>query len=250
MNSAKLLAKITERWPVKVLSLALALVIFASYNLDSKKEERSFQVPLRLESNERLIPVNQLVETVTLTLKGKPGVTQSISEGDIEAYIDFGKYTKEGTQRVSVQIRKKGSAVGVEPLQITVSPREISLELEEKTSMDIPVFPDYEGTLAQDYELTRYSIIPETVFAEGPRKALENQYKFSTEKIDLEGRFEDITTYVNIVNNDSNITILGSNIIQYHGTIRRIEREAPMPHFEIAEEDDDDDEAETGDNVQ
>ena len=249
MNSAKLLVKITEKWPVKVLSLAVALVIFVFYSMDNK-EERFFRVPLNIESNERLIPVSSFAETVNLTLKGKPGTTQSIIEEDIEAYIDLGKYTKEGTYRVPIQIRKKGSAVEVIPLQITVSPINVLLQLEEKTSRIIPVFPVFRGTIAQNYELTKQSIIPETVVAEGSRRVLESQDEFYTDTVDLEGRFEDITAYLNIINTNPSITIHGSRIVEYHGTIRRIEREAPPMPEPAAAEEDDDDEAETGDDIQ
>ena len=248
MNSAKLLVKITEKWPVKALSLAVALIIFVFYWTKNRVEERSFQVPLRVESNERLIPVSTLVDTINLRLRGKPGTTQAILEQDIEAYIDLAKYTKEGTYRVPVQIRKKGSAVGVEPLQITFSPIDFLLQLEEKTSRVIPVFPVFRGTIAQNYELTRQSTIPETVIAEGSRRVLDSQHEFYTDVIDLEGRFENITAYVNIINTNPYITIHGSRMVEYHGTIRRIEREAPMPDSAAAEEDND--EAETGDNVQ
>ncbi|MDR1840222.1 MAG: hypothetical protein LBQ93_11650 [Treponema sp.] len=246
MNSAKLLVKITEKWSVKVLSLAVALIIFVFHWTTNTVEERSFRAPLSVESNERLIPVSSFVDTVSLNIKWETGTPQSIFEEDIEAYIDLGKYTKEGTYKVPVQTRIKGSAVGVEPLQIRVSPVEILLQLEEKTNRIIPVFPVLQGTIAQDYELTRQLIIPETVVAEGSRRVLDSQSEFYTDTIDLEGRFEDIIVYVNIINTNPYITIHGSNMIEYHGTIRRIEREAPMPDSAAAEEDDD----ETGDNGQ
>jgi len=246
LNSAKLLVKITEKWPVKVLSLAVALIIFVYHWTINTTEERSFRVPLRLESNEYLIPVSSFVNTVNLNIRGKTGTTQSILEEDIEAYIDLSKYTKEGTYRVPVQTRIKGSAVGVEPLQIRISPAEVPLQLEEKTSRTIPVFPVFRGTIAQDYELTEQSIIPETVIAEGSRRALDSQSEFYTDTIDLEGRFEDITAYVNIINVNPYITIHGSRTVEYLGTVRRIEREVLMPDSAFAEEENDDDE--TGDN--
>jgi len=253
LNSAKLLVKITEKWPIKVLSLAAALVIFVYNTTSDRTEERFLQIPLLLESNERFIPVSSFVNII---LKGDKDIIASISEGDIEAYIDLSKYTKEGTYSVPVETRKKGSAVGVEPLQIKPSPTKIKLELEEKTSRSIPVTPVFQGTIAQDYELTGWSIFPETVTAEGPRRTLDSQKEFNTDIIDLKERFEDITAYVKI-NVNPNITILGSNMVEFRGTVRRIEREAPIPDSAFAEEDDDvvveaeiEVEVETGDNVQ
>jgi len=249
LNNAKLFLKITEKWPVKVLSLAVALIIFVFYRTTTTTEERSFRVPLLLESNERLTPVSSLADTtVNLSLKGEKAT--SISEKDFEAYIDLSKYTKEGTYRVPIQTRRKGGDTGVEPLEIKTSPMEIQLQLEEKTSRSIPVFPVLQGTVAQDYELTGQSIFPETVTAEGSRRALDSQNEFYTDTIDLEGRFEDITAYVNIINTNPYITIRGSRMVEYRGTVRRIEREAPMPDSALTEDDDDETETEAGDDVQ
>jgi len=235
LNNTKLFLKITEKWPVKVLSLAVALIIFVFYRMTTTTEERSFRVPLLLESNERFTPVSSLADTtVNLSLKGEKATL--ISEKDVEAYIDLSKYTKEGTYKVPIQTRRKGSDIGVEPLEIKVSPIEIQLQLEEKISRSIPVFPVFEGTIAQDYELTGWSIFPETVTAEGSRRALDSQNEFNTDAIDLEGRFEDIAIYVKINTNPS-INIRTSNIVEFRGTVRRIEREEPIPDSVFAEED-------------
>jgi len=224
LNSAKLLAKITEKWPVKVLSLAAALVIFA-FNRTNTLEKRSFSVPLRIEQNDFFIPVNSFTNTVRIDLRGEGASVNPIIEEDIEAFINFDKFKDEGTYRVPVQIRKKGGAIGVEPLEIKVNPSEISLQLEARTTRIIPVYPVFRGTVAQDYELTGQSITPENVIAEGPRKALGSLKEFVTDTIDLEGRYEDITVFVNIVNNNPLITIHGNRTVEYRGTVRSIQHE-------------------------
>jgi len=223
-NRSKLLAKITEKWPVKVLSLAAALIISVFYRMNSL-ETRFFTVPLQIVSSETLLPAAVFASAVRVSLRGEIDGIQPILEEDIEAYIDLGRYTNEGYYRIPVHIRKKGSALGVEPLEISVLPLEIPLQLENRVTKNIPVYPVFSGYVAQDYELTFQSLIPGSVFAEGPRSIMENQIEFYTEIINLDRRHDDFFIMVNIINDNPLITIHGSRMFEFRGSISRIARE-------------------------
>jgi len=222
--NSKLLAKIIEKWPAKVLSLAAALIITIFYRMNTL-ETRFISVPLLLESSDLLIPASSYASTVRVSLRGEAGSINPIFEEDIEAYIDLKKYPAEGVYRVPVQIRKKGNALGVEPLEISVVPIEINLVLEQRTIKNIPVYPVFSGNIAEGYELIGQSIIPTEVIAEGPKSSLEAIFEFNTETIILDGRFENFTVMANIKNDNPQIIIHGSRICEYRGTIRRITRE-------------------------
>ena len=224
MDKAKLLAKITEKWPVKVLSLAAALLIFVFYRMNNL-ETRFFTVPLIIESSETLIPANSFSNAVRVSLRGEADDIQPILEEDIEVYIDLGRYSNEGSYRVPVHIRKKGSALGVEPLEISVIPIEIPLILEQKVTRNINVYPVFSGTVAEGFELTYQAVIPASVAAEGPRSILDSHIEFFTENINLDRRFDDFSIMVNIINNNPLITIHGNRMLEFRGTIRRIVRE-------------------------
>jgi len=225
MINSKLLAKIIEKWPAKVLSLAAALIITIFYRMNTL-DTRFISVPLQIESSDLLIPASSYARTVRVSLRGEAGSINPILEEDIEAYIDLKKYPAEGVYRVPVQIRKKGNALGVEPLEISVVPIEINLVLEQRTIKNIPVYPVFSGNVAEGYELTGQSITPTEVIAEGPKSSLETIFEFNTETIILDGRYENFTVMANIKNDNPQITIHGSRICEYRGTIRRITREA------------------------
>jgi YbbR domain-containing protein len=216
--------KILEKWPVKVISLIAAIIITVFYRM-STLETRSFSVPLLVEANNLFIPSSSFTDTVRVSLRGEADSIHSIPESDIEAYVDLNKYTKEGLYRIPVQIRKKGSALEIEPLEINVIPAEISVILEQKIVRNIQVYPVFRGTIAHGYELTSQLIIPDSVTAEGPRSTLESQYDFLTETIDLEGRYGNFSILINIINENPLIVIHGNKMIEYRGTIRRITRE-------------------------
>ncbi|MCL2184445.1 MAG: CdaR family protein [Treponema sp.] len=224
MINIKFISKIIEKWPVKVLSLAAALIISVFYRMNTL-ETRFFSAPLQIEESETLIPVNSIATAVRISLRGESDEIQPILEEDIETFIDLEKFTNEGTYRVPVQIRKKGSALGIEPLEVSVQPLEITVELEQKITRSIPIFPVFSGTVASGYELTNQHIIPDRVTAEGPRRELESKIEFNTEIIDLERRYEDFTSRVSIIIDNPLINIHGDKMIEYRATIRRIVRE-------------------------
>jgi len=224
LNKAKLLALITDKWPVKVLSLAAAILISVFYRMNTL-ESRFFTVPLIVESSEFLVPSSVFETSIRVSLRGETDGMQTILEQDIEAYIDLGRYANQGSYRVPVQIRKKGSALGVEPLEISVQPIEIQMVLEQRIARNIPVFPALTGSVAEGFELTYQTIIPGSVTVEGPRSALDNHAGFSTEIISLDRRYEDFSIMVNIINNNPLITILGNKVLEFRGLISRIARE-------------------------
>jgi len=223
LNSRKLLLKITEKWHVKVLSVAAALILSVFHRMNTL-ENRFFSVPLAIEPNELLIPASPYVKVLRVSLHGEPNDIFPVLEEDIEAYIDLKKYSNEGIYKIPVQIRRKGSALGKVPLEISVEPSDITLKLETKLSRNIPVVPVLSGIAAQGYELSGQTITPDNVFAEGPKSAVGAIFEFNTEMIDIEGRYEDFSIIVNIINSDPFVVIHGSRMIEYRGSIRRISR--------------------------
>jgi len=246
LNRAKLIAKITEKWPVKVLSLAAAIILSVFYRMNTL-ETRVFTVPLVIEQSDTLIAVNSFSSTVRVSLRGEADSIQPILEEDIEAYIDLGRYVNEGNYRVPVQIRKKGTAIGIEPLEISVSPIEISLLLEQRVTKNISVFPAFSGIVAEGYELTYQSLIPGSVIAEGPRSVLESHLEFFTETINLDRRYDNFSIMVSIIEDNPLISIHGSRILEFRGSISRIAREEPVVIIPIQtiNEDEEDEEDES-----
>jgi YbbR domain-containing protein len=216
-----------DKWPVKIISVAAALIIAIFYRMNTL-ETRTFVAPLHVETNSLLIAVSSIDNTVKISLRGETNSIYPVLEEDIEAFIDLNRYSNEGTYRVPVQIRKKGSALGVVPLEISVLPIEITLVLEKKIRRDIPVFPVFRGIIASGYEMASQTIYPENVAVEGPRSSVEAQYEFNTEAISLEGRRENFSVVVNIINNNPLITVYGNRMLEYHGVIRKIEIEPPV----------------------
>jgi YbbR domain-containing protein len=221
LNGRKFLAKAAENWPAKVLSVAFALILFVFHRM-STLEERFFSVPLKVELDKTLTPSSSYTRMIRVNLRGDPNSIYPILEDDIEAYIDLTKYTENGTYRAPVQVRKKGTALGVEPLEIGVDPLEISLELDFRVSKNVPLTPNMRGYPEQGYELVSYTLNPTQVAIDGPLNAIDGISELLTDFIELDGRTEDFSVIVNILNPAPLVVIRGNSMTEFSGFVREL----------------------------
>ena len=228
MNNKKLIDKIVENWPAKVLSIALAIILFVFHRMNTLTT-RPLSVPLTIESGAVLIPASSHPQNVRLVLRGEDDSIKSIAEGDLEAYADFSKYETEGLYRSPVQIRRKGSALGIEPLEISVKPLEISLQLDRRMSKTLPVRVAFRGKLASGYDLITHSISPAEIVVAGPMGAIESTTELRTEAIDLEGRSGDFRMTVNVVNPNQFFMFNNGETAEFRGIVRP---SVPVRNFE------------------
>lgn len=221
LNGRKLLVKAVENWPAKVLSIALAIVLFVFHHMSTLKN-RFFSVPLSIESGGSLVPASAYPQMVRVNLRGDANSIDPIQEEDIEAWLDLTRYTREGTYHVPVQVRKKGTALGVDPLEIRVDPMEVSVALDQRISKSVPLTLNLRGYLEPGYELVSYSLFPAHVVVEGPLKIIEGVEELPTDVIDLDGRRDDFSLSVRILNRDSLVVIRGGGMAEFQGFVKEL----------------------------
>lgn len=219
LNSRKFITSVVENWPAKVLSVALALVLFVFHRM-STLETRFFSVPLAVQANEALIPASSYARSIKVSLRGDANSIYPILESDIEAFIDLTRHESEGWYRAPVQVRKKGSALGVEPLEISVDPLEIYLQLDRKISKTLPLTANLRGKVASGFDMVSHSISPAQVIVDGPLNALDSVIEFRTDIIELDGRNGDFNVMVNIQNPNPLFVIRGNGMAEFRGIIR------------------------------
>ncbi|MDA3809699.1 MAG: CdaR family protein [Spirochaetaceae bacterium] len=210
--------KLVDNWPVKILSIAAAVVLMQLYRINTL-EERFFTIPLEIQINDRFISIDSSVEKVRIKLTGNEEDIFSVLEEDIEAYIDLSSKTVEGEFQAPVLIKKKGSALNVKNLAITVDPIYARTHLEQVLTRPIVVQPKLNGFPLSGYKLERYFIAPSQVTVTGPKSQIEDLQFIQTEDIDLLGRFEDFTVLSRLVHQSDYITFLGGDVIEFTGII-------------------------------
>jgi YbbR domain-containing protein len=219
LNPRKFLVKVADNWVAKVLSVFLAIVVFVFHRMTTM-ESRFFLAPLIVELPAHLVPSSPYTRMIRVTLRGDADNIMTILEDDVEAYIDLESIEASGFYRAPVQIRKKGSAMGVEPLEISFNPIEIELELDQKSSKYVPLTANIQGNLAPGYDLMSHSLTPTQVTVDGPAKLLDQVAEFNTDIINLESRNTDFSVMVSILNRDPLLTIRGNGMTEFRGFVR------------------------------
>ena len=218
MLNKKMIAKIAENWPAKALSVAIAIILFVFHWMNTLTT-RHFSIPLTVQIGTEFVPANSFPRTVRIALRGDDDNIKSIAEADITAFVDLNRYHTGGWHRVPVQIQKTGSALGVEPLEITVNPPEISVLLDINDSKTVPLIVNMTGRTPSGFDLADFSISPNEITVTGPFSILESITEFHTETVNLHGKSGDFTETVNIINTNSLVNIRGGGTVEFSGII-------------------------------
>jgi hypothetical protein len=221
MSRVKLQELLLNNWPAKILSVGCALVLFV-FHRTSSWEERFFSVPLVVEGADSLVPANRYPAMIRVTLRGNANNIYPVINSDIETYINLGGTNEKGTRNFPVLVRKKGTALGAEPLEISVDPMEIPIELDTKLNAFVNITPDVQGEPAAGFELTRAAVNPPRIRIEGPEKLVRRYSELPTEAIDIEGRSVDFTVVTRVVNPEPLIMLHSESVIEFYGEVRPI----------------------------
>ena len=220
LNGRKLLFKLIDNWPAKVLSVALALVLVVFYRV-STLSTRALTVPLMVETSHALIPASPVPGNVRVTLRGEDDSVRLIADGDIEAFIDLSRHEFEGWYRAPVQIRRRGLALEVEPLEVSVNPLEISVRLDSRINMILPLIVPVQGSVASGFDLVSHSISPAEIYVSGPISILGDITELTTTPVNLEGRSSDFRVAVNVVNPNPLLSMRGYELVEFQGIVRQ-----------------------------
>jgi YbbR domain-containing protein len=233
VSPVKFFAKAAENWPAKVLSLALSIILLI-YHRMSLLETRVFYTPVVVEQLNAMMPSNSYPRIIKVSLKGESQNLNSILEEDIEAYVNLKEIKTPGTYNIAVQLRKKGTAQGVEPLQITLDPMEITFSMDHRVSKFVPVVVNFIGQVETGYNMNSYSIDPNQVVVEGPATLMGNLSELYTDYIDLSARRSDFFVSAPILHSDPLIVIRGEGSVNFSASISQIIAVRNVPNVPIA----------------
>jgi len=214
------LERLLDDWPAKILSLAAAIALFFFYQLN-RLEERPLSVPLTVVSNEGFVPASAYPRTVRLVLRGESNGIYAVLEGDLEATLDLRGYTAAGVWRVPVRVEKRGSALGIDPLEISVDPPDVLVSIEPRVVKEVPVVPSFRGFLEPGYELVGFKLAPSRIEVAGPASVMEALGDAATEPIELTGRGDNFSTVTRIALRDPLVTLLSSSAIEFSAEVKK-----------------------------
>ena len=233
MDLRKITAKAMENWPVKVLSIGLAIILFIFHRM-SILETRYFSIPLNIEHPGSMMPSNPYPRMIRVSIRGEANNIYPVMEDDLEAYVDMSGIYTRGTYTVPVQWRTRASSYGFDALQITVEPMEISFVLDYRISKIVPLLPNFRGELDSGFTMSSFSLVPENIIIDGPSELMTGVYELYTDLINLDGRSNNFSESISILNINPLISIRGNGIADFHGIINPIIPARNIPGIPIA----------------
>ena len=220
MKIRKIIERLLNNWPAKVLSFALAVLLVYFYKINTT-EERFLSIPLEVSMGSSFTASERYPTHVRISLRGSEENIFMVEEDDLKAYADFSRHREKGIYREPVIIERSGNALYADPLEIRVEPMEIILSIEEKLVRNIDVVADIKGYPAENYELSDYTLNPSFLTVEGPAKIIEKILDFKTEEINLSGRSENFILPVRIVYKNDMVEFLSGREVQFKGQIEK-----------------------------
>jgi len=210
-----------DNWPVKIISLALAILLFIFHRV-STLETRFFSTPIIIEHLNGLMPASPYPRMIRVSLRGEAAGVYSFLEDGIEVFVDMAAFNSPGIYVVPVQWRQIGAVQGAQPIQISVDPVQITLAVDYRISKFVPVIASFRGQVDAGFHMTSFTLNPSQVIVDGPAELMSTIFELHTEHIDLGGRRNNFSITANILQSDPLIVIRGNGLTEFSGRISPI----------------------------
>lgn len=175
-----------RNWELKLLSLALAFVLWLSLIPEEKTfSEKTLTIPLETLN----IPADlELVEkpetTIDVTVRAPNRLIDAISAANVSAKLNLAQasiFQQEYPLNETMISIPPGTEV------VRISPNKVKLRLERTKEMMLDVVPTIIGQVGEDFRLVRVDVMPPRVAVRGPESKLREKDKVTTSPINVSG---------------------------------------------------------------
>ena len=208
MSIKKIRERITENFAVKIICLIIAVFIFFFHELSSM-ETKTLAVPLHVHSLGNTVVLSGLEETpfIRISVRGKKDDIASISENDLNAFVDISTAEGKGSYKFPVLVKKDSRISAIEALEIRIRPESVNLELDENFTKSVEIEPAVTGLPAYGYEKAAFFVNPKKVKISGPKTLVEKISTLSANAVDISGASADVVRQVSLINPSDKIRI-------------------------------------------
>ncbi len=219
MKINRYLERLGSNWPVKILALAVALLLFF-FNQIISLDETVISVALQVDTPEHLAVAEEYVDAVRVRARGDEEMIRAVSASDFLARVRATDITQPGEYRLPVQIERRSSARDLGPLELLLEPDSIRVVLDTRVRETVQVVPVVQGFPARGYELVRSFVTPAEVTIEGPGRYVEGRETVGTEPVDLSGRTGSFSTRLALRPPNPFIEVVGGATIEYRAVFQ------------------------------
>ncbi len=202
---------------LRIFSVVLGVFVWVIVlNTSNPIQTINISVPLEIY-NEKILETNSLglingniVESVTVTLKGRKNDLDKIIPANITAYVDYSVLTRNPEAEIAINILNRNEKVTV----VTYEPKTIELATEKIIERTFPIEISVIGETADKYKLISVNVIPEQISVKGFKSDID-LIASAVVQIDISSANKDkaLTKYVQFFNDRGDeITIFSKTV--------------------------------------
>lgn len=222
MTTKPLLARALAYWPVKILALAAAVLLFV-FNRMSNLEQRVFELPLEVILPDGYVLADPLREHAVMTVRGEAeGALRLATQDQFRAYVDLTRLRREGVFVAPVRYGRRDLNRLSDAFVDRVEPAEVSVSLERVAEKSLPVVANVAGAPDKGYALSHYTITPPVVRLRGPRTVVESTTSVLTEEISLDGIAGDYKTRIGLLRSSPLVSFVGPSRVEFYGIVTKV----------------------------
>ena len=166
---------------LKIVSVALAVVLWMMVSSQRASVERGLRIPLELQNlPDNLEMVEPPPESVDVRVRGTADTLGRISPGDLVAAVDLSA-AQPGRRLFHLSPERVKAPFAVAVTQ--VAPSSVAIRFEPSATRIVPVLPSVEGEPAPGFIVGRIAADPPTVEIVGPESLLRRVTEAITEPL-------------------------------------------------------------------
>jgi len=191
-----MLDTLTANWPLKVLALAVAFVIWVVVT-GEQQVVRDFSVPLDVRLPETRILTKAPLNNVTVRLRGAESRVRRLDTLNMRLSVDLSDAVpgEVDVQITSANLNGVPRGIDVD----FIDPDRLRLAVDRRTQRDLPVQPVFRGQPPEGFVFYGARADPESVLVDGPETEVEPLTRIDTNPIRLEMRRQPFVARVGVI---------------------------------------------------
>ena len=174
---------LTQNLFIKFISFSGALMIWA-WVQNEKVTEENIRVPVRYIWPEKLVPIQDPRQSVTVTIKGPQGRLKALANAQLETILELSELKAgEHTHEFS-PLGISNVPPGLEVMRI--SPLSILIKMDKPMTKEVIIKPNIVGKPAEGWKISKITTEPKTIAIFGAQALISPLKEVSTEAIKID----------------------------------------------------------------
>ena len=232
MNTKRLLDKILDKWPAKVVCLVIAIFLYF-FHQASLIDSKTVVVPLQIIENGMVMHVGNVPESVSVVVRAGEESIKSVLPGDITASVCLDTITAKGSYKLPVNITLSESLLEYDPFEVKLKDDSITIDVDTKAIKYVPLAPSIVGEVAHGYEIESISMSPSTVEIAGPQSILDATEQIYTTRLNVSNAEINFSTETSYQQLNKLLTVIDEGPFRAEVSIRPVQMERIFEDVEI-----------------